>query len=359
MSTTRRTALLVTVPIILSLCLGAAAIGAATHAHRTPPLSPDGPYPRMTPEELAETGYPDHQHAYHWPDWTPPVDADGEPFGFGSICRGNLWLDREDVVDERGLMIVGRVRLEYNPGYRPCVMAPFMELTEMALLDVHELLGLASDDSLRLENTDLAQIYKTRTGQGVWRMYKREGDTVVLQPIPILATRTLDGHAAYDMVVDWLLSENGCDGLPAWLREGLQAYVAELGVHLNNYMQQFRLKGDTLLTPAEADQLLQADPILDDALDRELYRRARYVAFMMVWRLVEEHGGLAPVRELLAAVAAGGDPDEAASAIWGHDLAELAEILDPNVLGEPIGDTTETRKPHLRPAAAAADTLED
>lgn len=346
--------------LMLAILTGSAAsILAETHAHHMPTLTVDGPYPRLTPEELAASGYPDHMHAFFWPGWQAPTHEDGRPYGFGSICRGNLWLDREDVISERGLMIVGQLKLQYNPGYKPCVMGPFMGIAEMALMDVGGLLGLSSADTLLIDNTDMADIYKTRTGQGVWRMYQREGDVCVIQPIPILMTRTLGAHAAYDLITGWLLDENGCGDLPAWLREGLQAYVADLGVHLNNYMLQFRMLGDILLTPAEAEKLLRADPILDDKLDRELYRRARYVAFTMVWRLVEEHGGMKPLRALLAEVAAGHDADAAAVEIYGHDLVGLAAALDPNVLGEPIGTSTESRKPHLRPAPEPVETQED
>ncbi len=333
--------------------------GAETHAHNMPPLTPDGPYPRLTPEELAESGYPDHMHAYSWPGWVVPTREDGRPYGYGSICKGMVWLDREDVVSEKGLMIVDRVRLEYNPGYKVCVMAAFMEITEMALQDVTALFGLAVHDTLRIDNSDIVDIYKTRTSHGVWRMYKREGDDCIIQPIPILMTRTLGAHAAYDLVAGWLLDTNGCGDLPAWLREGLKAYTADMGIHLNNYMQQFRHVGEILLTPAETEELLQADPILDDDLDRELFRRSRYMSFMMVWRLVEERGGMKSMRRLLTEVSSGRDADEAAREIYGLDLAGLAAELDPNVIGEPIGKSTETRKPHLRPAPKPVETQED
>jgi len=345
----------------LTILTGSAvSILAETHAHHMPTLTPDGPYPRLTPEELAASGYPDHMHVFFWPGWEVPTHEDGRPYGYGSMCRGMYWLDREDVISEQGLMIVGQFKLQYNPGYKPCVMGPFMGIAEMAMMDISGLLGLSTTDTLLIDNTDQASIYNTRTGQGVWRMYQREGDVCVIQPIPVLMTRTLGAHAAYDLITGWLLDENGCGDLPAWLREGLMAYVADLGVHLNNYMLQFRHKQDEiLLTPVEAEKLLQADPILDDKLDRELYRRARYMAFTMVWRLVEERGGMKSLRALLAEVAAGHDADEAAVEIYGHDLAGLATELDPNVLGEPIGTSTESRKPHLRPAPQPVETQED
>jgi hypothetical protein len=359
MRQTSRTTLM-TILTLLILLGSAAPILAETHANDLPPLTLDGPYPRLTPEELAASGYPDHQHAYFWPGWQVPTHEDGRTYGFGSICQGMNWLDREDVVSERGLMIVGQLKLIYNPGYKPCVMGPFMGIAEMALMDVGGLLGLSSADTLLIDNTDLADIYRIRTGHGVWRMYKREGDVCVIQPIPILMTRTLGAHAAYDLITGWLLDENGCGDLPAWLREGLMAYVADMGVHLNNYMLQFRYSQDEiLLTTKETSTLLQADPILDDELDREMYRRARYMAFMMVWQLVEEHGGMKPLRAFLAEIAAGGDADEAASRIYGHDLAGLAVALDPNVLGEPIGTSVDTRRPHVRPAPQPVETPED
>jgi len=324
-------------------------VGAEEHASELPELTRDGPYPRLSPEQLAESGFPDHKHAFFWPGWKPLLDEDGKPYGAGSLCKGLVWQGREDVISELGLMIIGLVKLEYNAGYKPCVMVPFMEACEMALRDAADLLDLAATDTLRVVNTNQVDAYKARTDQGVWRMYKRTDDLCILQPIPILVARTLAAHAAYDLVVGWLLDENRCGALPHWLRQGLMAYMSELGAHLNNYMLQFRPEGEILLTPAEAEKLLAAPPILDEGLDRQMFRQARYAAFLMVWRLIEERGGMPSMRAFLSAVKDGRDPDEACTEIYGTNLSALAAALDPTVLGEPQGDAHQTRRPHDRP----------
>nr|MBC8424411.1 hypothetical protein [bacterium] len=126
-------------------------------------------------------------------------------------------------------------------------------------------------------------------------------------------------------------------------------------VHRSHDMCQVRPEGDVLRRPTEAGQLMAGVPIHDEALDREMYRKARYTAFLMVWRLIEERGGMSAMRTLVAAVASGRDPDEASAEIYGADLSALAESLDPTVLGEPQGDATQTRRPHTRPVAKAGE----
>jgi len=335
--------------------LASAAAAEEVHASELPELTRDGPYPRLTTEELAASGFPDHKHLYYQRGWEPLTDETGKAYGPGSICRGMIWLDREDVYGDAEQMRVGLFKLEYNRGFRQCQMAPFLETCELALMDVAELLDLTATDTLHVINTNMADAYAARTSQGVWRMYKRAGDLCVIQPIPILVARTLVGHAAYDLVVGWVLDENGCRDLPHWLRQGLMAYVAELGVHLNNYMLQFRPRGDILLTPSEVDRLFAAPPIPHDTLDREMYRKARYAAFLMVWRLVEERGGMTSMRRFLTAVRDGRDADEACTEIYGADLAGLAASLDPTVLGEPQGEAIQARKPHLKPIKSDAE----
>ncbi|MBU0741961.1 hypothetical protein KKG45_00725 [bacterium] len=341
--------------MILVPLLAAPATGAEEHASTLPVLTRDGPYPRISPEQLAESGFPDHKHAFFWPDWEPLRDEDGKPYGMGSVCKGMVWQDRADVISESGLMILGLVKLEYHAGNKRCVVAPFVEICEMALRDVSDLLDLTATDTLRIVNTNMIDAYTSRTGQGTWRMYKRAGDLCIVQPIPILVARTLAGHAAYDLVAAWLLDENGCDALPPWLRQGLAAYVAEMGTHLNNYMLQFRAEGDILLTPAETDELFSAPPLSDSAQDRKMFRMARYAAFLMAWRLIEERGGMASMRAFLSAVRDGRDPDEACAEIYGTDLYALATALDPTVLGEPQGESFQTRRPHIPLAPTAGE----
>ncbi len=326
----------------------------ACHPVAQPPLTPDGPFPRCTAEQLARCGFPDHQHAYFWPGWQPRTGADGRPFGFGSICSGRVLLHRTDLVRNDSLLALPGLELHFNPGYKPCDVASLLELLEAARHDLRDLLGLTRDDTLVVVNTDRTELYKQATRQGTWRMYLLRGDTCLVQPIPVLTARTLVGHAAYDLYTRWLLQQPGLRELPVWFRDGLAAYTAELGVHLNNYLFMYRSAGPVLFTPDQVDAILASPPRSDPAEDQQLFRRARYSAFLMVWRLVEEQGGLAPVRRVLAAAAGGRDPDDACRQGWGVDWRELARRLDPVAAGEDPGVAMGILRPHLPPPAEPA-----
>ena len=76
---------------------------------------------------------------------------------------------------------------------------------------------------------------------------------------------------------------------------------------------------------------------------------ARYGAFLMVWHLVENNGGLEPLREALASVARGDDPDAAFREAYDMGLDELATILDPATTGEPVGAESQPRNPARPP----------
>ena len=323
------------------------------HPALLPPLTPDGPFPRATPEQLRENGFPDHQHAYWWPGWQVRHDAAGRPFGFGSICDGRNLQDRSDlVVGDSTLTLPGLV-LQFDPRYRPCDVASFLELCEAARHDLRAWFGLDRPDTLVVIATDRTEQYKRLTHQGTWRMYRLRGDTCLVQPVPVLTARTLAGHAAYDLLTRWLLRDPGLRELPIWFRDGLASYAAELGVHLNNYLFMYRGEGQAVtLTPDQVDAILAGPPRPDPAADQQLYRRARYSAFLMVWVLVEERGGLAPVRRVLAAVRNGVDPDTACRETWGRDWAALAAALDPTQREDP-GPAMGMLRPHLQPPAAA------
>ncbi|MCB1183972.1 hypothetical protein KDM41_11110, partial [bacterium] len=224
------------------------------------------------------------------------------------------------------------------------------ELLDWADHDVSALLGISTDDTLTMINPDNTPAYIEQAGQGVWRLYRIEGDTVILQPYPVLLARTLDGHAAFMLVTDWILRRALPGALPPWLHQGLVEYVGEDGVHLNNYMAEFRTGDkDVLLSPPLIDAILARGVDPDENVDRENFRRACYSAFLMVWQLVEYEGGLQPLQDFLAQAAAGADLDEAARLAWGMDLATLAGLVDPAVSGEPAGGRIPARKPHVQP----------
>lgn len=341
-------AVLVTVLVVPAVLLPLPA-AAQFHPADLPALTPDAIFPRCTPRQLELAGYPDHLHAWAWSDWQPPVDADGETYGPGAYCHGGEVVDAHDVVMTAETKSRGHLVLQHHPGYGPCDMLPFLGLADMAHRDLTALLGLDAPDTLVMVNTDNVPHYRNLTGQDIWRFYQLDGNRAVLQPIGTLQARTLDGHAAYQVVADWLLDRGLAADLPPWLHQGLVEYLSEDGVHLNNYMGEFRVQGPILMTPEEASEVLAAGVNPDRNLDRYLHRRACYSSFLAAWELVENQGGLEALRAFLHAVRDGVDPDAAAVAEWGVDLAELARIVDPVQLGEPIGEALEPRRPHVEP----------
>ncbi len=318
------------------------------HPSLLPDLGPETTFPRLTPQELLRSGYPDHLHTFGLRTPEPLVDADGRTYGPGSLCRNRVSRPREGLEIGEGRIRYGPFDLTFNAQYEPCDMLPFLEYAELGLVRARQLFGLQPTDTLRIVNPDNRPAYVEGSGQGVWRTYKLMGDSVFVQPIPILMARTLIGHTAATMAVRWALRQACGDALPPWLEHGLALYLADMGYHLNNYMDEFRQYGDILVPVVAADALLSEPPRQDEAEDRQLFRRAQYVAFLMVWRLVEDEGGAEPVRRLLAAVAAGEDPDAAARDVYGTDLAGLAERVDPNRIGEPIT----SNDPYLQPNRA-------
>ena len=335
--------------MVVMLGLIAVPAPAQHHPAEYPPLTPDGPFPRCGSMELELGGFPDHMHAWHWSDWTPPVDADGLTYGPGSLCQRRQLLEREGLVLEPAMKGWRQFVIEHNPGYKPCDMLPFMEIIDLAYRQIRDQIGLEVADTLRMVNPDNVNQYRQMTGQGTWRLYQRDGNDVILQSIGVLQARTLEGHAAHMLVAEWVLDKGVGADLPIWLTKGLVDYLGENGVHLVNYMAEFRSDGPVLLAPPLVEHILTAGVDPDPGRDRQMYRRASYSAFLMVWELVENQGGLAAMREFLHAVRDGADPDEAATATWGQDLAGLARMLDPVQLGEPIGTAVEARPPHLEP----------
>lgn len=338
--------------LVLAFLLAVGAMGDARaqfHPHDLPPLTGDEEFPRFTPRQLELAGFPDHLHAWTWSGWEPPVGADGEPYGPGAYCRARELVDARDVVITADTVARDRLVLQHHPGYTACDMLPFLGLADMAFRHVGGILGLDVPDTLVMVNTNNVEHYRELTGQGVWRLYQRDGDRAVLQAIGTLQARTLDGHAAYMVVTEWLLDRALPTDLPAWLTQGLVDYFAENGCHLANVMFEFRPRGEILMTPAQASRVLGAGIFPEPSEDRRLYRLARYSSFLAAWELIENQGGLVALRGFLHRVRDGETPDDAARAEWGVDLAGLADLVDPVQLGEPAGVATEPRYPHVEP----------
>ena len=110
-----------------------------------------------------------------------------------------------------------------------------------------------------------------------------------------------------------------------------------------------RDNGRILFSPPLVDVILGGAPDPDRDRDREMYRRASYSAFLMVWELVENRGGLEAMRSFLAHLADGSSLDAACRLVYGTDLQDLAAQLDPTQNEEPIGTAFQSRRPHVAP----------
>ena len=326
----------------------------AVHPHHLADLTPAGPFPRFTPAQLAASGYPDHMHAFFWPGWQPPLAADGLPYGPGSLCQDGQVVPRDGLTADPGRLALPWLTLACSPDYAPCDLLLFVELCDWARHRARDLLGLAPDGQLRIVNPDNLAGYQARTGYGSWRLYRLDGDSCVVEPVPTLLARTLGGHAAVELTTRWTLDRATDDRLPLWLRQGLASYVADMGPHLANFMAPYRPQGSVLLPPAEIDAILAAPPDTSGARDQKRFRCASYSAFVMAWRLVEDHGGLPRLCEALAGVAGGESWARVCRQVYGVPPAELAARLDPVSGAEPIGAAVQPRQPHLPPPAGGS-----
>jgi hypothetical protein len=337
--------------LILPLCalLLPGLVAAQTHPSEQPPMTRDTVFPRCSAEQLASGGFPDHLHSHWWPGWQVLTGPDGQTYGPGAFCDRKTPLPRPGLVIAEDHKAFGNFVVRHNPAYAACDMLPLLEMLTWAGHANQDLLGLTSADTLEVISPDSIADYRQQTGQDVWRLYLLDGDSCIIEPYGTLQARTLDGHAGFMLVTDWLLRENLGDSLPPWLHQGLVEYLSEDGVHLVNYMVQFRGQGNLLFSAPLIDALLARGVDPDPGRDREMYRRACYSAFLMVWRLVEEEGGLPALRRFLELAAGQAGPDEAAGQVYGQSLAELALRLDPTKLDEPIGTATQSRKPHKQP----------
>ena len=306
--------------VLLVAVLGAGMAGAQTHCSQLPPLTPETSFPRVSLVDLATVGFPDHMHAHHWGSWDILTDSLRVTYGPGSLCDHRAIKRREGLITEPDQKYYGQFVIRHNPGYQNCDMLPFIELLDWANHVVPTLLGLATADTLMVVSPDNSGHYKEMTGYGVWRLYALDGDTCILEPVPVLNARTLDGHAAFMLVTDWILQENVGTKLPPWLHQGIVEYMSEDGIHLINYMREFRPAGPILLSPGEIDDFLAGGLNPDEGTDREMFRRSCYSSFLMVWQLVEHEGGLTALQEFLQLAAADRDLDQASLQVYGMDL---------------------------------------
>jgi hypothetical protein len=327
----------------------------AQHPSQLATLTPASTFPRFTPAQLVAAGFPDHLHACRQPSWEPLVDASGTTYGPNTLARGAEILPRGDLVIAPGAIGYRGIHLVHEPQFAATVVLPFVELLDWARRDLPPLLGHDRADTLRVRDPGTLEAYTAATGQSFWRLHAWRDGECVIEPAVTLASRTLDAHAAFAIVAEWLLDDAAGvgNGFPAWFRAGLGSYFAEYGVHLVNYAAEFRAAGlPVVLAAARTDSLLAAPPLADPELDRRLYRTASYSAFLMVWELVEHRGGLTALQRLVRETAAGAAPDDACRVVYGLSWAELAAAVDATTRPEPLGDAVQPRSPHILPTPA-------
>ena len=322
---------------------------AQVHCSDLPELTLEANFPRCFEQQLGRVGFPDHKHKHNWSIWQTPVDEAGETYGPGALCVQKAVVPRDGLVLIPGEKHYRQFILKHNPQYPDCDMLALVELFDWANHEVPELLGLSISDTLTILNPDNNTHYKEQTGYGVWRLYKLRGNVVTIEPYPILLARSLEAHAVFMLVTDWLLQQALPEALPPWLQQGLVEYIAENGQHLVSYMGEFKTHGPVLYTTAEVDGILAGGVNADEELDRETFRRACYSAYLMVWQLVEYEGGLYALQDFLAQAASGTDLDEASLAVYGMDLAQLGSLLDATINGDPAVYSVVRPAPHREP----------
>ncbi len=337
--------------LLLSLIIFESSTGLAepVHSSQLPPLTLDGPFPRCSEDVLTTVGFPDHMHSQWWPGWQVLQDESGQTYGPGAFCSRKTLLNHEGLQVEPGRNSIGHFVTLQNEAYKACDLMIMLECLDWAGHVLPEMLGLELTDTLTVTSPDNIPAYTQQTGQGIWRLYQLSGNEATIETFGTLVSRTLETHAVFMLVTDWLLHENMPVPLPAWMHAGLVEYMGEDGAHLVNYMKEFRNNGDILFSPAISNLILNQPVDPDQGRDREMFRRASYSAFLMVWELVENRGGMKTMRDFLVLACEGVELDRASQKVYGMTMDELATSLDPVVLGEPIGDNIQATKPSKQP----------
>lgn len=336
--------------LILFLLPAGGVSAEVVHCSQYPPLTIDANFPRCSGADLIAVGFPDHLHSHWWPEYQVMTDSEGVTYGPGAFCDRKTLLNHEGLHTEPGRNSYGRFVCLQNEKYKTCDLMRMLEYLDWADHVIPEMLGLFPEDTLTVISPDNIADYRQMSGQDIWRLYKLEGNSCIIQTFGTLQARTLDTHAVFMLVTDWLLHENLPVELPGWMHAGLVEYMGQDGAHLANYMREFRKDGDILFSPALTNLIIGQPVDPDRGRDREMFRRASYSAFLMVWELVENRGGIKTLREFLVLVGEGVEMDRASKKVYGMSMEDLAISLDPVVLGEPIGGVFPSSTPSKQPS---------
>jgi len=289
-----------------------------------------------TPERMQAEGYPDGMHDFSSLEWGVLFDEDGITYGPRSYFHEQVRQEHPHLVVTEEYVESNRVRVYTSACCGPALLGHYLEICDLAVVDLGERLRLAEAPKISVIGADDIPDWRRLSGRDFWVTHLTNGPTIHIQPISMLFRRTLAGHVAYASVAEALLDVKTHGRIPRWLREGISSYLAQEGFEHLSFVYEFRVNGsEVLMTPAEVAENVY--PLVD----RQKGRTARYNAFLMVWHL-SETWGWSKVQDLLDAVEAGAEFGDAVESVYGIDHEEWLALLDPTVNGEP----TTTRPGH-------------
>ncbi len=166
-----------------------------------------------------------------------------------------------------------------------------------------EVFGEVPAQRLTVRCAESMKAYARDTKHGWWHYGALDGNTLTLQPIPVIMQRGLLGIAPAREYYRWVIRTLSGGNAPAWIEYGLASVIAREDAVLDDQTSEF---GDT---PVARD-VRTTNKGLQQVSDRLRFRRAHYNAFRMCRRLVAR-GGLAGLAALVRDLGAGRSLDEA------------------------------------------------
>jgi len=178
--------------------------------------------------------------------------------------------------------------------------------------------GDVPDERVTVRCTESMSAFRTETGHRWWNYGVIDGNTIVLQPIPVIYQRGLMGIAPAREYYRWVIRTVSGGRVPRWMEYGLASVVAGEDDVLRDQAGEFGKKPAPRNVSAINHGLKQAS-------DRLRFRRAHYGAFRMCRRIVARHG-IAAVVAALRDIGSGSSFDDASrrdlNGSWGDVVRE-------------------------------------